>query len=130
MKRRLDRAAIALLAAGALGAVLAVIRVAGRLMDNCRSPLPHCWLHQVLGVPCPFCGGTRSLAALAAGHLGAALAWNPLVAAAAMAVLAGPVIALLAPDRGLALSARLRAPALLRGALALNWCYLLAHHRI
>ena len=37
------------------------------------NPIPPCIFHQVTGLPCPFCGGTRSFAAMAHGNvLGAA----------------------------------------------------------
>jgi len=45
-------------------------------------PLPRCAFHAITGCPCPTCGATRCLLALLHGHLGAALAWNPLVFAA------------------------------------------------
>src|SRR5437867_1234411 len=49
-----------------------------------------CPFHALTGLPCPTCGTTRALAALCTGHLAAALAWNPLAAAAAVScVLAG-----------------------------------------
>ena len=41
--------------------------------------LAHCPLKDGTGVPCPTCGGTHAAAALAAGHLSAAWAANPLV---------------------------------------------------
>ena len=33
------------------------------------NPIPPCIFHQVTGLPCPFCGGTRSFAAMAHGNL-------------------------------------------------------------
>lgn len=36
-----------------------------------------CPLRRVTGVPCPFCGMTRSVTAVARGDLGASLALNP-----------------------------------------------------
>ena len=36
-----------------------------------------CPLRAVTGVPCPFCGMTRSVAALGRGDLGASLTFNP-----------------------------------------------------
>jgi Protein of unknown function (DUF2752) len=36
---------------------------------------------QMLGLPCPFCGGTRALAAVASLELWRALSLNPLVVA-------------------------------------------------
>ncbi|MBN1866726.1 DUF2752 domain-containing protein [Candidatus Sumerlaeota bacterium] len=37
-----------------------------------------CWFHGLTGIPCPSCGSTRSLIALAHGQWGEAAAWNPL----------------------------------------------------
>ena len=33
------------------------------------NPIPPCIFHQVTGLPCPFCGGTRSFAAMAHGNV-------------------------------------------------------------
>lgn len=33
------------------------------------NPIPPCIFHQVTGLPCPMCGGTRSFAAMAHGNL-------------------------------------------------------------
>lgn len=41
-----------------------------------------CPLLEWTGVPCPTCGGTRAMAALAAGQWADAFAWNPAVASA------------------------------------------------
>lgn len=46
-----------------------------------------CPLLQVAGVPCPACGGTRAMAALASGRIVSALEWNPLVAMAGIGLL-------------------------------------------
>jgi len=39
--------------------------------------LPRCPLRALVGLPCPTCGASRAVAALLAGHPGAALAYNP-----------------------------------------------------
>lgn len=44
-----------------------------------------CPLLEWTGVPCPTCGGTRAMAALAAGRWMEAFAWNPAVASAGVA---------------------------------------------
>ena len=55
---------------------------------------PGCVFHALTGVPCPACGTTRAVLALARGDLFAALSWNPLAAAA---LLAGGAACALAP---------------------------------
>jgi hypothetical protein len=55
--------------------------------------LPACPFHALTGVPCLSCGGTHAALALLDGRLGAALAANPLAAAAALAFLAGGLAA-------------------------------------
>jgi hypothetical protein len=49
-----------------------------------------CPLRRLTGVPCPFCGMTRSVTALVHGDVGASLVWNPggmMVVALAVALL-------------------------------------------
>ncbi len=55
--------------------------------------LPPCTFHRLTGHPCLTCGTTRLLLALARGHVGEALAWNPLVAAGLLAFLAWTPVA-------------------------------------
>lgn len=40
--------------------------------------IPRCWMHAVLGVPCPTCGSYRAAKALSQGCLADALRWQPL----------------------------------------------------
>ncbi|MFH1176336.1 MAG: DUF2752 domain-containing protein, partial [Acidobacteriota bacterium] len=55
--------------------------------------LPACPFRSLTGVPCVSCGSTHAALALLDGRLGAALAFNPLAAAAALAFLAGGLTA-------------------------------------
>jgi hypothetical protein len=71
-----------------------------------------CPLRTLTGVPCPLCGMTRAAISLAAGDLGASLAFNPflLVLALATAVMtvlmAGRALGLVGPARPLTGRAR------------------------
>jgi len=73
------------LAAGALDAELLTLGVLGStgLLGIAwlllGLPTPRCLFHAATGLPCLTCGGTRCVKNLLAGHVGAALAWNPLV---------------------------------------------------
>ena len=51
-----------------------------------------CWFRRVTGIACPTCGGTRSAVALFHGDWTAAVAWNPLLFAAGVWVLAWGVL--------------------------------------
>lgn len=63
-------------------ALLAFWLVAGAayLLITLPLPLPLCGLRRLTGWPCPFCGGTRTLAALAFLDFRSGFALNPLVA--------------------------------------------------
>jgi hypothetical protein len=66
-----------------------------------------CPLRELTGVPCPLCGMTRAATSLAAGDLGASLAFNPLLLVLAIAtgvmavVMVGRVLGLLPAARPL-----------------------------
>ena len=92
---------------------------------------PVCPFHALSGVPCPTCGSTRALLALAALDAPRALAWNPLVvvgltALAVAGALAPFWVAARAPlpitDERAVRWMRVVVPA----ALAANWLYLIA----
>jgi hypothetical protein len=63
----------------------------GQVSSQFELPIPLCPLKHITGIPCPTCGGTRAVKALAHGALAAALRWNPLVAIVALAAI--PVLA-------------------------------------
>jgi hypothetical protein len=58
------------------------------------SASPGCLFRAVTGVPCPTCGGTRALLALARLDVPAALAWNPLVTLGALVFVLGGLVVL------------------------------------
>jgi len=93
--------------------------------------VPGCPFHALTGVPCPGCGTTRAVLALARGDVTGAFGWNPLAAAA---LLLGGATCLLAPlwvasGRALpALSLELpvRARIAVVAAFGANWAWLVA----
>jgi len=121
-----DRSLALVLALGALsGAVLLPFA-------SLVAPfVPGCLFHALTGIPCPGCGTTRAVLALAHADVGAALAWNPLATTAivlggAACVLAPMWIALRGPVPVVAPSLPRRARWLLALALAANWAWLVA----
>lgn len=60
--------AVAAVGAGILGTAW----VLPSLWARGVNPIPPCLFHQVTGLPCPMCGGTRSFAAMAHGDLAGA----------------------------------------------------------
>ena len=92
---------------------------------------PGCPFHTLTGLPCPGCGTTRAVFALARGDVAGAIGWNPL---AALTLLAGFVACALAPAwvtlRGplpvLSAEFPVRARTALVALLALDWAYLVA----
>jgi hypothetical protein len=52
---------------------------AARLIKPYLGILPVCTFHRLLGIPCPTCGGTRSLAALSGLNIGDSFFYNPLL---------------------------------------------------
>jgi len=94
--------------------------------------LPHCRFRALTGLPCPTCGTGHAAVAMLEGQLGEAFTANPLISAAAVAVLAGglaaPVWVLLAGRRLPRFPERVPRWLLVTAAaaVALNWAYLIA----
>lgn len=63
----------------ALLALSAISLGAAFLLRDLAPDVTLCGVKTLTGLPCPFCGGVRATAALGAGALGEAFAWNPAV---------------------------------------------------
>jgi hypothetical protein len=113
------------------GAVAAALLLLMPLAPEAAMAVPPCLFRSLTGLPCPTCGATHALVALSRLHLAAALADNPLVAAAAVAFLLGGLGAGVAALAGrpfreptsFRLSTRLAAVAAILG----NWAWVLGH---
>jgi uncharacterized membrane protein YccC len=107
------------------GAALACAAAVPFARDLAAGTAP-CAFKAFTGVPCPTCGGTRALLALARLDAGAALAWNPLVTLGVAVFFAGGLVALVRALRGQGVpdAAPPRwAGAALGLALAANWAF-------
>jgi hypothetical protein len=122
-------------AAGA-GATLAAVFLATCVVEG-ALPYPGCGFKHLTGLPCPGCGGLRSLAALAHGHAAEAFALNPLAGGGAVLLVFALPAALIdaawnrgraAAWLGRAVGGR-RAGWLCAVALAATWVYLVAAGR-
>ncbi|MBI5444710.1 MAG: DUF2752 domain-containing protein [Deltaproteobacteria bacterium] len=118
--------------AAAASAAFLALAVPGFLARS-ASVLPPCPVKWLTNVPCPACGSGRATLLLARLDLPAAFLANPLFSVAALAFVAGGVVAL-----GLALSGRgvpepRTLPVVLRAgvvlAVVLNWSWLLLDGR-
>jgi len=85
--------------------------------------------NELTGLPCPFCGGTRSLLLLAGGRLWASLRTNPLIPTLVAAVLGWSAVDILVPQRSERWLRRVSGSWLFRLLLAslllANWLYLI-----
>lgn len=95
--------------------------------------LPVCGFRALTGLPCPLCGGTRSLLAWSRLDLVSALAANPLLFVVCAGIIAAAARWVAGVRGHSQLAARARAWSRGRGArvalgaaVALNWLYLLA----
>jgi hypothetical protein len=113
---RRNRTPLALLTLwAAMVALIVALSPAGR-------PLPiTCIFRRLSGLPCPTCGSTRAVLALARLDPLEALRLNPLIASIALAI---PVIALLWAWRRPRISARTATIAIV-ASIGANWAYLL-----
>jgi len=112
---------------------LGALAVAALALYGLGLPPVVCPFRAITGVPCPTCGGTRAVAALLAGRPGAALAWNPLLTAAAgawgvFALYAAWVILTGRPRLRVRLTARdlVAARIAAAGITAAGWAYVIA----
>ena len=127
---RLGRVEVGLSALVAIAAL-----VAARAYPLWREQLVvACPLLEIVGLPCPTCGGTRAFAALAAGKGIEAFAWNPLAALLAATMLMWlPAAALIIAGRVPSPAVPTRLPLAVRWAvpllIAANWVYLLVWFR-
>jgi len=60
-------------------AVSLCVMLVGWVVLISGAPTPRCVWHDLTGLPCPGCGGTRCVRHLLGGRLGAAFAMNPLI---------------------------------------------------
>ena len=109
------------------GFVLAAIAIALAL-GFFQINLPVCSLKRTIGIPCAFCGGTRSLQAIGHFHFAEAFWFNPLVTLGVFVAAICAPISLLAPQRFDCFIFRLKKLPLLAIALtfvALNWIFVI-----
>jgi hypothetical protein len=112
------------------GTIAALALAAARFLPV-HVMLPPCAFRSAVGLPCPACGATRALVALARGDVGQALVLNPLLS---LVVIAGLVLFF---ANVLSLALRLPRPSfvltrkegwlvrsLAAGAVLLNWMFL------
>src|ERR1043166_4317846 len=100
-------------------------------------PWPHCWFHDLTGLPCVTCGATRSTIEFFHAHFLAALKWNPLVfaflcAVTAYDVYAFAVVATRAPRLRFTFVSAFAgkyARVFVIAALELTWIYILRHRQ-
>jgi hypothetical protein len=105
--------------------------IIARLTEHIDLTVFRCSFKQVTGLPCAFCGGTRSFRALSHLNLTAALRWNPLATIVALTLLAGALTHLIFPraatDRLLRFLQTLPWVKLAISLILLNWIYLIVY---
>jgi hypothetical protein len=106
-----------------LGFVLLAITIA-LILGALQITLPACSLKRMTGIPCAFCGGTRSLQALGHFHIAEAFWLNPLVTVTSLAAAPIAILSLLFPQR-LAPVKKLPLIAIAMTLVALNWIFVI-----
>lgn len=126
--RRLNipRWAVAVIAAWLTLATAAIV-----LQKITGKPLLICWFRRLVGIPCPTCGATRAVMALARGQLIESWLYNPLVVT--LGLLGGAwLIARCGFGRALSLGLTPRQRRLAWAGFWLlflaNWAYVIAWH--
>jgi hypothetical protein len=134
-QRTAFRAAAGVPLAAMLGAAGAALAVGASLLHLDSLGLPICFFKATTGLPCLTCGGTRALVHLARLDVAGALAMNPLVALALMALvpwaIADAVLALRGRSLVLEVGPRLKQVLMWSAfpVLIANWTYLIAAGR-
>lgn len=114
---------------------LAALLIAARFHEALPIKPPPCGLRTLTGIPCLACGGTRSLVALSRGEIMRAVAFNPLVFLAAIAIAGWLAVvlgrlALGLPERKRTPWSRGRVAWVIAGSILLaaaNWAYLIGY---
>ena len=114
-----------------LAAVIGLVALSP-VYDRLPVQLPACNMKSLLGVPCPACGGTRSVRALVEGDVATALLMNPAVVIGGFVVVSWFILSWFRFRRGAApLSVEEQNRVLKRNGLialsllAANWVYLI-----
>ena len=118
------------------GAIAIVAISAAGLIKSYLGLLPACTFHRLFGIPCPTCGGTRSLAALSGLNIGDSFFYNPLV----MSGILGLILFSLAYCLGIIFKKRAQITLLILEkrlirytiifTIIANWAYLILYKRI
>jgi ascorbate-specific PTS system EIIC-type component UlaA len=119
---------------GLLWAAAALALVLAAPLAAAFAPgLPECFFKSTFGVPCPTCGGTRAVVALARLHGALAFRSNPLVTLGLISFVLGGLVAGSLAVLGRGLREPARYPVWLRVSLvcliAANWAWLVADGR-
>lgn len=131
--RRAPAVQLGFLWGAAAVAAAALALAAPRLVSRIAEVLPACPVKALTGVPCPGCGSGRATLALARLDFGAAFVSNPLFSVAAVAFVAGGIVALVLALSGRGVPEPRTLPLALRAGLVLavaaNWIWLLLDGR-